>query len=55
MKYPENSSLIAVMLRIEAKLDKLIEALAEDGEEQPNTSLDGTQFPGERDQSQSLG
>lgn len=44
-----------VLLRIESKLDKLIAALAEDeGEEAPNTSLDGTQFPGERDQSQSL-
>ena len=41
--------------RIEAKLDILIAALAaEDEHDEPNVSLDGQLFPGERDQSQAL-
>ena len=47
---------IEILLRIEAKLDIIIAALAEDEcEHAQNLSLDGTQYPGERDQSQSLG
>lgn len=44
--------------RVEAKLDALLGALAEDGEEEqdgPARSLDGGLVSGERDQSQSLG
>jgi len=46
--------IVEAISRIEAKLDKLIEALADEEAEAPNTSLDGTTFPGERDQTQSL-
>jgi len=42
------------LLRIESKLDRLISALADD-DSSPNMTLDGTEFPGERDQSLSLG
>lgn len=41
--------------RIEAKLDALIAALAEDEAEEPGRTLDGDLFGGERDQTQSLG
>ena len=41
--------------RIEAKLDALIAALAEDEPEKPGRTLDGDLFGGERDQTQSLG
>lgn len=41
--------------RIEAKLDTLIKALAEDGDELPECDLEGNVLGGERDQSQSLG
>jgi len=44
--------------RVEEKLDALLGALAaegDEGQEAPATSLDGDAFPGERDQSQSLG
>lgn len=45
----------AGITRIEEKLDRLIEALAEDGVEPPARTLDGELFPnGERDQTQSL-
>lgn len=45
----------AGITRIEEKLDRLIEALAEDGVELPARTLDGELFPnGERDQTQSL-
>ncbi len=45
----------AGITRIEEKLDRLIEALAEDGIEPPARSLDGDLFPsGERDQTQPL-
>ncbi len=42
--------------RIEAKLDALIEALADEGEEieQPELTLDGDMVGGERDDSQPL-
>lgn len=40
--------------RIEFKLDVLIAALAEEDEGEPNVSLDGELFPGERDQTQAL-
>jgi hypothetical protein len=51
-----DDQMLAAILRVEAKLDKLLAALAEDEDEEeaPNTSLDGTTFPGERDQTQSL-
>lgn len=44
------------LTRIEAKLDTLISALAEDGEDEetPALTLDGQQAGGERDQSRSL-
>lgn len=38
------------LARIEAKLDALLKALAEEDEEHDLTSLDGEQFGGERDQ-----
>lgn len=44
--------------RVEEKLDALLGALADEGEEeqdQPAKDLDGSFIPGERDQSQSLG
>ena len=45
----------AGLQRIEEKLDRLIEALAEDGIEPPARTLDGDLFPNaERDQTQSL-
>lgn len=45
----------AGLQRIEEKLDRLIEALAEDGIEPPSRTLDGELFPNrERDQTQSL-
>ena len=45
----------AGLRRIEEKLDRLIEALAEDGIEPPARTLDGDLFPNaERDQTQSL-
>ncbi len=40
--------------RIEAKLDALIAALAEDEEDQPTRTLDGDESGGERDQTQGL-
>lgn len=42
--------------RIEAKLDALLEALADEGEEieQPELTLDGERVGGERDDSQPL-
>lgn len=42
--------------RIEAKLDALLEALADEGEEmdQPQLTLDGEAVGGERDNSQPL-
>lgn len=39
--------------RIEAKLDQLIAALADDGE-QPATDLDGNPMPPDRDEHQEL-
>ncbi|MBV7502087.1 hypothetical protein [Achromobacter sp. ACM05] len=44
------------MARIEGKLDALIEALADEGEEmdQPDLTLDGEAVGGERDDSQPL-
>ena len=46
----------AQLARIEAKLDTLIAALAEDEDEQPElTDLEGRQFGGERNQDESLG
>lgn len=49
--------LIQALARIEAKLDTLISALAEDAQEddgEPALTLDGQHAGGERDQSQSL-
>ena len=40
---------MAVMLRVEGKLDALIEALAEEPEDQPLFALDGSPMGGERD------
>lgn len=40
--------------RIEAKLDSLIAALADEQDEKPQVDLDGNPVPGERDQSQAL-
>lgn len=46
----------ATLLRMEAKLDSLIAALAEDeDDEEPSITLDGERAGGERDQNQSLG
>lgn len=42
------------MDRIEAKLDALIAALAEDEEQEPSTTLDGDEAGGERDTNQPL-
>lgn len=39
---------IEVLLRIEAKLDTLIAALASDDDDEPQYSLDGDRIPGER-------
>lgn len=44
----------AMLQRIEAKLDKLLVALAEEDEEQPARSFDGDELPGDRDQGQPL-
>jgi hypothetical protein len=40
--------------RIEAKLDTLIAALAEDDEQEPSTTLDGDEAGSERDTTQPL-
>lgn len=50
-----DNQILATLARVEAKLDTLIAALAEDETDEPNIGLDGDLFPGERDQSQSLG
>jgi hypothetical protein len=50
-----DNQILATLIRLEAKLDTLIAALAEDEPEEPNLSLDGDLFPGSRDQSQGLG
>jgi hypothetical protein len=39
---------LEVLLRIEAKLDTLIAALASDEDDEPQYSLDGDLVPGER-------
>ncbi|WP_136638150.1 hypothetical protein [Stenotrophomonas maltophilia] len=55
---PWNPESAARLMRVEEKLDSLIDALAAEGEEEqdePLRSLDGELVPGERDQSQSLG
>jgi len=41
--------------RIEQKLDALLQALADEGEEEQATTLDGELGGGERDQTQGLG
>jgi hypothetical protein len=50
-----DNMILAALQRLESKVDALIAALAEDEDDKPNISLDGEPFPGERDQSQSLG
>jgi len=51
-----DSEMMAALARIEAKLDALLEALAEEdeGEQQPAMTLDGQPTGGERDQGQAL-
>lgn len=55
MRAPEGT-LPTQLDRIEAKLDALLEALADEGEEmdQPELTLDGERVGGERDDSQPL-
>lgn len=55
---PESSppiDLVAMLQRIEGKLDTLIKALADDGDDGPLATLDGDLQGGDRDQGQSLG
>lgn len=52
---PSIEDLHATAARIEAKLDRLIEALAADEEPEPERTLDGEIAGGEREQGQSLG
>lgn len=49
-----DGQVLAVLSRIESKLDALIAALADDEGESPGMTLDGDEFGGERDQTQSL-
>lgn len=44
----------AAVLRVEGKLDTLVQALADDDSPQPQTTLEGADAGRERDQSQSL-
>jgi hypothetical protein len=45
---------LAILMRIEAKLDILISALAEDDGDEPLLTLDGQPIGGERDQGSPL-
>lgn len=51
----EHADIDARLARIEQKLDTLIAALAEEGEAEPQRSLDGELGGRERDQTQGLG
>jgi hypothetical protein len=50
----DNAELLAVMTRIEEKLDAFLTALAEDEPEETETSLDGQTMSRARDESKPL-
>lgn len=54
--HPSSGRVVTQLDRIEAKLDALLEALADEGEEveQRELTLDGESVGGERDESQPL-
>ncbi len=55
MTEPSLALILAAIQRIEARLDHLIDVLAEEEEGPPATTLEGDNAGSERDQGQSLG
>lgn len=51
----EQQLILERLARIEAKLDTLLQALAESDEDEPSITLDGDIVGAERDRTQSLG
>lgn len=49
------AEVLAAIARVEAKVDALIQALADDDGDEPSFTLDGHPAGAERDQGQSLG